>query len=119
VNVGIVVSRYGGHPVGRPDALEPGARLDELVLECDVGEIAGHGDLMGRLVMEILDQGLEDVGAMRSPPADLPGEPARGALAEQRQHAARLHWRGVQIRDVGERDDVEPLGISLTQPQTL
>ena len=58
-HIGIVVAGNGGHPVGRPELLQPEARVLELLAHGDVREVAGDGDVVGLLRLQVGDQPVE------------------------------------------------------------
>ena len=45
----------------RPERLQPGQRIDVLLRQADVGEIAGDGDVVGRLRLQVGDDAVEHV----------------------------------------------------------
>ena len=45
----------------RAQALEPGQRIDVLLRQADVDEVAGDGDVVGRLRLEVGDDAVEHV----------------------------------------------------------
>ena len=50
-----------GHILRRTQALHPGQRVDVLLRQADVDEVARDGDVVGRLGLEVGDDALEHV----------------------------------------------------------
>ena len=82
--IDVVVAGNDGHVLRRPQALEPGQRIDVLLRQADVDEIAGHGDVVGRLRREVGDDAVE-----HGPLVGLRG----GCAASWRSRAARFRFQ--------------------------
>ena len=65
-HIGVVVAGDGGHQVGRAELLQPAPGILEFLAHGDVGEVAGDGDVVGRLRLQVRDQPVERVGGDRS-----------------------------------------------------
>ena len=63
--IDVVVAGDDGHALRRSHALEPGQRIDVLLRQADVDEVAGDGDVVGRLRREVGDDAVEHVPSGR------------------------------------------------------
>ncbi len=95
-HVGIVISRDRRHLVGRPELLQPAARVLELLAPSDVGEVAGDRDVVGLLRLEIGDQPVERPAGQKvqavSPPVDVADGPLRDEVpAAERRDVSKMH----------------------------
>ncbi len=102
--IDVVVSRHGRDLDGASDAVEDGARLLELALEREVGDVAGHDELIG-LRRRSPEHRLEVVAPEHA--AALPEEVRVTGDALVEEHPPPLEpvrREHVQVGDVGDAD---------------
>jgi hypothetical protein len=75
-----VVAGNDRHVLRRPQALEPGERVDALLRQADVDEIAGDGDVVGPLRPEVGDDAVEHQPLIHRPAVAHPVGVAQRAL---------------------------------------
>ena len=84
-------------PSGGPSRREPRRGFPELLRQPDVREIAGHGDVIEMLGLEVGTQRVEHVGAVLATAPMSPRKVAEDPLVEQRARAHPLERRQMQI----------------------
>ncbi len=89
---------------GGPSRREPRRRLPELLRQPDVREIAGHGDVIEVLGVEVRAQRIEHVGAVLAAAPMAPRQVAKEPLADERARAHALERREMQIGQVRQHE---------------
>ena len=97
VGTAVVIAGNDRHPLRRPDAFEPPARRGEFRRQRQIHQIAGDGDVVGLLDMEVRHQLVEQFAAVDGVAIALPVGVAERALADQFVQARRRQWRQVRI----------------------
>jgi hypothetical protein len=102
--IDVMVARNDADAVGRPEALEPGQRVDVLLRQANIGKIARDHDVVGSLRLQVGNEPVEHaalmVGLARAAPVPIAAQPLQVPIA----------WREATDRaevDVGEVSDGE------------
>ena len=103
-----MITGYQADHGGRRQLVQPGARGRALAGEPDLRQVAGDGDVIRRLALQVGHQGGEDLGPVNVPAAPLPGQGAQHPLVEQLAHPRGIRRGQVCIGDVSEG---QPAGI--------
>ena len=99
-HVDVVIARHQGDVARRPERREPGARRRVFARKRDVDEVAGHGDVVRRLRLEIRHDAREQVGAVNEPALALPVEKAGRAFAHELGQSGRRQRSEMGVRQM-------------------
>ena len=86
-HIGIVIPWHHAHVRRPPQGFEPTARMGELGLECDVDEIACHGEMVRLRSVNVARDGVESIAAMGAMAAAPPIDVADQAFRREFPHA--------------------------------
>ncbi|CAM5222967.1 hypothetical protein BTHI11S_00529 [Bosea thiooxidans] len=116
--IGIVIARHEADRVARPERVQEGDGGLELVRQADMGDIAGAGDMVRPLRMDIGDDARQDLHVMGVPALAAPVDIAGRTLAEelmQREPGERAEMRVGQMREL---EHAPALALARGQPSS-
>jgi hypothetical protein len=97
-NVRIVVAGNERDPIGLAQSPQLRCRLDEFLLERDMGEIPGDRDVVRPLLAQIPNNALEHLCMVAMPPPCAPRDPTGQPLPEQVELSGAFKCRCVPVR---------------------
>ena len=99
-HVGIVIAGNDRHPIRWADAFQPLAGRCEFRWQRQIDQIAGDGDVVGLLDVEVRPQQVEQFAAVDGVAIALPVGVAERALADQFVQARRRQRRQMRVREM-------------------
>ena len=87
-HIGVVIAGDDGDMLGRSDTFQPRTGRCEFRLQRDVDEIAGDGDVVGPLRLQVLNQRVQHLAPMNLVPVARPVQIAERAFAGEVAPAA-------------------------------
>ena len=103
-HIGVVIAGDGRDPLRRPKRAQPFGGKHELLGQAEIDEVAGHRDVVGLPLDDILGQHIEDVAAMHELPPAMPIHIAEHALAEKVAAPRPGHRAQVNVGEMRESE---------------
>ena len=101
-HVDVVIAGHGADTLGRVEALQPRAANCKFFRQRDVGNVAGDGDVVWILFVQVCGKRVERGAGMDQVPPAPPIYVAGHALADQLVRPRRRQWREMDVGEVGE-----------------
>ena len=98
--VGFMVAGDDGDPVRGSQGFQPLPGFGKLAWQADMGQVAGHGNMVGTGDAQVIKQRFNDIETMDDPSPAPPGQVSQDALAEQLGGPCTRQRGQVKIGDV-------------------
>jgi hypothetical protein len=102
-NISVVIAGNDGDPIGFADVSQPRQRWREFRLQREIDQVAGDGDVVGPLRMQVRDQRIEHLAPLIFMASARPVEIAERALARELGHPRRRQGRQMRIGQMRQR----------------